>query len=444
MLKFIFTLVTLVPFFLTAQEKPNILIFLADDHSTFDVGCYGNQIVRTPNIDKLASEGMLFTAAFTSTAMCAPARSMLYTGLYPHRNGAHMNHGSAKKGIKSFGQYFKPHGYKVVLAGKGHIKPMSVFAMDRIEETTADIAKVIKGKNPFCLIIASNDPHAPHKSGGFDPQTIPLPPYLPDTPEIRTTREGYYTDIETMDKAFGSYLKILQESGKADNTITIFLSDHGAGKLAKWTLYEIGLRIPMIVRWPSKIKSGTQNNAMINLIDILPSMYQAATGKTIQNIDGQSFLQTLTASKIKHREYIFGAHTNRGIMAGLPFPIRSVRDKRFKYIRNLNPDGISSNITTHNLDYKAYGGGWMTSWKKMGQSDSFWAARHKLILNRPAEELYDLQEDPWELNNLADSEQYYGLLKNLSHQLDQWMTEQNDTGMQAELSVEAHSRKKIR
>ncbi len=183
---------------------------------------------------------------------------------------------------------------------------------------------------------------------------------------------------------------------------------------------------------------------MINLIDILPGVYQAATGKTIQNIDGQSFLQTLTASKIKHREYIFGAHTNRGIMAGLPFPIRSVRDKRFKYIRNLNPDGISSNITTHNLDYKAYGGGWMTSWKKMGQSDSFWAARHKLILNRPAEELYDLQEDPWELNNLADSEQYYGLLKNLSHQLDQWMTEQNDTGMQAELSVEAHSRKKIR
>ena len=442
MIKLILSLLSIATCMLTAQTKPNILIFLTDDHSTFDVGCYGNQVVRTPHIDKLAKEGMLFNKTFTSTAMCAPARSMLYTGLYPHNNGAHMNHGAANKGVKSFGQYFKPHGYRVVLAGKGHIKPMSVFAMDRVQETVKDISEVINGEDPFCLIIASNDPHAPHQSGGFDPQLIPIPPYLPDTNETRNKREGYYTDIETMDKAFGSYLKILQESGKADNTITIFLSDHGAGKLAKWTLYEIGLRVPMVIRWPGKIKPGTQNNAMINLIDILPSMYQAATGKTIQNIDGQSFLQTLTASKIKHREYIFGAHTNRGIMAGLPFPIRSVRDKRFKYIRNLNPDGISSNITTHNLDYKAYGGGWMTSWEKMGQSDSFWAARHKLILNRPAEELYDLQKDPWELKNLANKKEYRSTQSRLSQKLDQWMKHQNDAGMQAELSVKAHSKRK--
>ncbi|MDD7984301.1 sulfatase [Lentisphaera marina] len=442
MIKYIFIALTILSHFALAAKKPNILIFLADDHSTFDVGCYGNKIVRTPNIDKLATEGMKFHRAFTSTAMCAPARSMLYTGLYPHRNGAHMNHGAATNGVKSFGQYFRSHGYKVVLAGKGHIKPMSVFKMDREPETAEAISKIINSPQPFCLIIASNDPHAPHKSGGFDPKTIPIPPYLPDTPETRSTREGYYTDIEIMDKAFGSYLKILQESGKADNTITIFLSDHGAGKLAKWTLYEIGLRVPMIIRWPGKIKSGSQNKAMVNLIDILPTLYEASTGNAISNIDGKSFLKTLISKESDHREFIFGAHTNRGIMAGMPFPIRSVRDKQFKYIRNLNSEGISSNITTHNLEYKPYGGGWMTSWEEIGQNDKFWAHRHNLILKRPAEELYDLETDPWEFNNLAQNSQYDDIKESLKTKLTQWMQNQNDLGMKSELSVKAHSKVK--
>ena len=437
----LFLLISL-PTFIFAELRPNILIFLADDHSTFDVGCYGNKIVRTPNIDKLAKQGMKFNLAFTSTAMCAPARSMLYTGLYPHNNGAHMNHGAARKGVKSFGQYFTAQGYKVVLAGKGHIKPMSVFAMDRVKETTEDISKIINNPKPFCLIIASNDPHAPHQSGGFDPAVIPIPPYLPDTPEVRNTREGYYTDIETMDKAFGSYLKILQDSGKTDNTITIFLSDHGAGKLAKWTLYEIGLRVPMIIRWPNKIKPGSDNDAMVNLIDILPTVYQASTGKEIHGIDGKSFLKTLNSSSNHHRDFIFGAHTNRGIMAGMPFPIRSVRNTQFKYIKNLNPDGISSNITTHNLQYQAYGGGWMTTWKQIAQNDSFWAQRHKLILKRPAEELYDLKNDPWELHNLASNKKYAQIKQSLNTQLKNWMLQQNDLGMQAELSVKAHSKVK--
>lgn len=442
MIKYIFIALTILSHFALAVKKPNILIFLADDLSTFDVGCYGNKIVRTPAIDALATEGCRFEMAYTSTAMCTPARSMLYTGLYPHHNGAHMNHGSTNKGVKSFGQYFQPLGYKVVLAGKGHIQPESVFTMERKKETLADISEVINGAEPFCLIIASHDPHAPHESGAFDPQAIPLPPYLPDTPEIRKSREGYYTDIELMDKAFASYLKVLDDSGKKDNTITIFLSDHGSSRLAKWTCYEIGLRVPMIIRWPKHIKAHTSQQAMINLIDILPTVYQAATEKKLDNIDGKSFLNCLTEQQNHHRDYIFGTHTNQGIMSGLPFPIRSVRDKRYKYIQNLNPEGISSNIMTHNQSFQAYGGGWMTSWAKIGETDDFWAQRHKLILKRPAEELYDLANDPWELNNLAQNSQYDDIKESLKTKLTQWMQNQNDMGMKSELSVKAHSKVK--
>ncbi|WDE99356.1 hypothetical protein PQO03_16085 [Lentisphaera profundi] len=128
-------------------------------------------------------------------------------------------------------------------------------------------------------------------------------------------------------------------------------------------------------------------------------------------------------------------HTNQGIISGLPFPSRSVRDKRYKYIQNLNPEGISSNIMTHNQSFQAYGGGWMTNWAKLGETNDFWAKRHKLILKRPAEELYDLANDPWELNNLANNPKLDSIKNNLKTQVQDWMLQQNDTGMIAEFSV---------
>jgi N-sulfoglucosamine sulfohydrolase len=329
----------------TEQLKPNIVLFLADDQSVWDLGCYGNPAIRTPKMDQLASEGLRFNRAFTSTAMCAPSRSMLYTGLFPHRNGCHMNHGTTREGVKSLPHYLKPLGYRVVLAGKTHIKPKSAYPFEYISQK--DIDKVILGKQPYCLIIASQEPHTPHQQGKYKPEDVTVPPYIPDIPAVRKDLAGYFTDIDSLDSELGQALALVKASGKEKDTLFIYTSDHGNSLMAKWTCYESGLRVPMIVRWPGHIEPGSQTDAMISFVDVLPTFIEVAGGKVPDKIDGQSFLAVLTGKQKEHRKWIYGTHTNQGIISGLPYPVRSVRNERYKYIRNLNPSGRATNTVTH-------------------------------------------------------------------------------------------------
>ncbi len=417
-------------------RKTNVLIFLADDHSTFDTGCYGNKVVKTPNIDRLASEGMRFDRAFTATAMCAPARSMLYTGLYSHRNGCHMNHGATKTGIKSIPHYLKPRDYRVVLAGKQHIKPRSVYPFEYLEEN--DVEKVIAGNDPFCLVLASSEPHAPHQHGGYRPQDVPLPPYLPDTPAFRSNQEGYYTDITTMDKQLGDALKLLREHHKEENTLVIYAADHGDGLMAKWTCYEAGLRVPFIARWPGRIAAGSSTNAMVNFVDVLPTLLDITGAKPADDLDGKSMLPVLTGTTDTHRSLMYGAHTNQGIISGEPYPVRSVRDDRYKYIRNLMPNGQATNVNTHGMNHVELKDGPWAEWKALAATDADAARLIRRVLHRPAEELYDLDKDPWELHNLAAEQQLAQIKARLSRELDQWMLQQVDGGAKAELQATPH------
>jgi N-sulfoglucosamine sulfohydrolase len=416
--------------------KPNMIFFLGDDHSVWDAGCYGNKVVRTPNLDRLASEGMRFDRAFTSTAMCAPARSMLYTGLYPHRNGCHMNHGATRQEVKSLPHYLKPLGYRVVLAGKKHIKPKSVYPFEYIEQK--DIKKVIFGKDPFCLVIASNEPHSPHKQGGYRPEEVPIPPYLPDTPAIRGGIANYYTDIDILEKELGHTLNLLKRSGRQDNTLFIYAGDHGSGLMAKWTCYETGLRVPFVARWPGRIKAGAVTKAMVSFVDILPTFLDAVGARKPEDIDGQSFLSVLTGNTKEHRSLIFGAHTNHGIISGEPYPVRSVRDLRYKYIRNLNPDGRPTNGITFGRDYTEMTTGLWAEWKSKALTDTDAARLLARVMNRSVEELYDLTQDPWELKNLASDPLHAETKVRLSRELDLWMQQQGDRGMGAELDVHPH------
>jgi len=419
-----------------SDTKPNIILFVGDDHSVWDLGCYGNKVVRTPNLDRLAKQGMRFDRAFTVTAMCAPARSMLYTGLYPHQNGCHMNHGMTRKAVKSLPHYLKPQGYRVVLAGKTHIKPKKVYPFEYMG--MAGAGKVIQGEQPFCLVIASHDPHSPHKSGGYQPKEVPVPAYFPDLPAVRRGIADYYTDIDTLDQEIGNVMKLLKNSGKESNTLFVYAGDHGYGFMAKWTCYEAGLRVPFIVSWPGQIKAGSKSDAMVSFIDVLPTFLDAAGTKQPDGIDGKSFIKVLRGENHHHRKLIFGAHTNQGIILGEPYPIRSVRDERYKYIRNLNPNGRQTNLGLYKNKNKDLESALMTQWKAKAKTDAKVAHLLSRVINRPAEELYDLREDPWELHNLAAEESHQKTKTRLSKELDAWMQQQNDKGMESELSVKKH------
>ena len=428
------------------KDKPNIILFLADDQSIDDVGCYGNNVISTPNTDRLAKEGLRFNLAFTPTAMCSPSRSALYTGLYPHRNGCHPNHSNIKPGIKTLPYHLKSMGYRVGLAGKVHVKPKGQFPFEYIGLKPEQIEKFItfESDKPFCLIVASHEPHGPHKKGGYEPGRIPVPKNKVDTPQTRQQLANYYTDIDLLDEELGRVLELLKKNSLEQNTLFIYASDHGYDIFAKWSCYDAGLHTPFIVRWPGKVKPKTVTDAMISFVDVVPTLIEIAGGKPPKGIDGRSFLPVLLGHENKHRDVVFGAHTNRGIISGRAYPIRCLRTRTHKYIRNLNPDGMFQCVTTHGHDYKEIDHSMWGSWKQKAGTDAFAAKRVKMFQHRPAEELYDIIKDPYELKNLADNPENQKLLASLRKKLDAWMKHQGDRGMEAEMAVPLHKSRTVK
>lgn len=427
------------------KEKPNVILFLADDQSIDDVGCYGNNVIRTPNIDRLAKEGMKFNLAFTPTAMCSPSRSALYTGLYPHRNGCHPNHSRIKPGIKTLPYYLKSLGYRVRLAGKTHIKPKDQFPFEYMGLKPKQIENfmTLESDEPFCLIVASHEPHGPHKKGGYKPEQVLVPPNKVDTQQTRQQIANYYTDINLLDDELGRVLGLLKRHNLEQNTLFIYTSDHGYDIFAKWSCYDAGLHVPFIVRWPGKVKPATNTDAMISFVDVLPTFIETAGGKPPKDIDGRSFLPVLLGQKNNHNDVVFGTHTTRGIISGRAYPIRSLRTQTHKYIRNLNPEGMFQCVTTHGHDYKEIDHSMWGSWKQRAKTDSFAAKRVKLFQYRPEEELFDIIKDPYELNNIADDPANKKLLASLRKKLDSWMKQQGDRGMEAEMAVPLHKSRTV-
>jgi uncharacterized sulfatase len=327
-------------------DLPNIVLILADDLSLRDVGCYGNSIVRTPHIDSIARAGMRFNNVFTTQAICAPSRSTLYTGLYPVHHGCHMNHGSVKPGTRSLPHFLEPLGYRVGLAGKTHIKPKAAFPFEYLQPS--EVENFTAGPQPFCLILASHEPHAPHQSGGYAPAQMQIPPSLVDTPEMRQNMADYYTDIELFDKEVGQVLSLLKQRGLERSTLTLCTADHGFAWFAKWTLYDAGLNVPFVARWPGVIEPSRVNSDLISFVDVAPTLIELAGGHAPSTLDGRSFAPLLRGEKYTPRERVFASHTNRGIISGSTYPIRAVRTPTHKYIRNLNSDGVFENALTHN------------------------------------------------------------------------------------------------
>ena len=322
----------------------------------------------------------------------------------------------------------------MIVDGKIHVEPNSVFPFEYIEKKETE--KYISGNpdQPFCLIYATKNPHAPYfpkppSKGGHDPEQIKIPPYLIDAPKTREMVAAYYNKVKDMDQELGQCREQLQKHGLEDNTVFIYTSDHGPGlPFAKWTLYEAALNVPFIVKWPGVIQNNTVTHAMCQFTDVVPTLIEMTGGAVPDNLDGCSFLNVLKGSSSNHQEYIYGTHTNQGINQGSEFPIRSIRSSRYKYIRNLKPEHTFTNNITEGhsprpgLDADE---AWY-EWMRLAENNPSTAERMQHYQQRPPEELYDLEHDPHEQNNLINAPEIQRALKTLEKKLRTWMEQQQD------------------
>ena len=427
----------------TTDSAPNVLIIMADDATYSDLPLYGGRNVKTPAIDRLASQGMMFTHAYVSMSMCLPCRTEMFTGLYPMRSGACFNHSAARAGTKSICHYLGDRGYRVGIAGKVHVKPQSSFPFKMVagfergcvsktaKHECSDIRKFMSpsAEEPFCLVVALVVPHVVWTVGDpshFDRKKLELPPHLVDTPQTRDDFAKYLAEIEVLDRQVGDVLETLDETGQADRTMVLFTSEQGAQfPGCKWTNWELGLHTGFIVRWPGKVSPGSRTDALIQYADVLPTLLEAAGGDPQSApFDGSSFLPVLLGQRTEHRQYVYAMHNN--VPEGPPYPIRSVRDRHFRYIRNLTPE--ATYIEKHLMGLAEHNPYWAT-WIFATAADPHAYAMVHRYMHRPAEELYDSTNDPFEHGNLADDPKHAETKARLSAELDRWMREQQDPGV---------------
>lgn len=420
-----------------AERRPDIVIFLTDDHSQRDSTPYGSTTLRTPNLQRLADAGMTFTRAYVASPTCAPSRAALMTGLMPARNGAEANHSKPKPELKKWPAYFQQLGYEVVAFGKvTHYRHTGDYGFDRFGHDSfhdhggvpaaVEYLRQRERTKPLCLFVGSNWPHVPwpEKDLGYDPAALPLPGGSIDTPATREWRARYAAAVTKADDELGLVIEAARTNLGAQ-TLFLMTGDHGAQwPFAKWNCYEAGVLVPLIVSWPGVVKPGTRTDAMVSWVDLLPTLLEVGGGDVPAGMDGRSFAGVLRGTKSTHRDRIFTTHSGDGRWN--VYPIRSVRIGDWKYIRNLRPDFA---FTTHidlpgNLGQRAY----FETWENAAKRTPAAAAIVKRYHGRPAEELYDLARDPEELNNLAAASPHAARLAEMRAEVDRWMREQGDAG----------------
>lgn len=424
---------------LLLPQRPNIVVFVTDDQSQLDATPYAQQpSIRTPHMQRLAEAGMTFTRAYVASPSCAPSRAALLTGLMPARNGAEANHSKPRREIKKWPAYFHDLGYEVVAFGKvAHYRHTADYGFDHFAHDTfhdhAAIPAAVdylrerprRGAKPLCLLVGSNWPHVPWPEAdeSRNLQDLVLPAGSIDTPATRQWRAKYAAAVEKADADLGLILDAVQAHLPRE-TLFLFSSDHGAQwPFGKWNLYEAGVCVPLVAAWPGVVPANSRTSAMVNWTDLLPTLLAAAGGQPPMDIDGRSFLSVLRGATGQHRDHIFTTHTGDGDMN--VYPSRAVRDDRWKYIRNLHPEFA---FTTHidlvsgELGQRAF----FATWEEAAKSDPQAAAILHRYHARPAEELYDLRDDPHEQRNLAADPAYSEQLVELRAELESWMNEQAD------------------
>jgi N-sulfoglucosamine sulfohydrolase len=433
---------------ISEKTQPNILWVSCEDISP-DLGCYGDSYAVSPNIDKLAAQGVRYSNVYSHSGVCAPTRSGIITGMYPTTIGTHHMRckGVPPAYVKCFSEYLRAAGYyctnnvktdyqfdlpssawdessrKAHWRGRAEGQPF--FAVFNF--TISHESKIRDRSEEMLKRLANLKPDEKH-----DPAKAVLPPYYPDTPAVRKDWAQYYDVITLMDKQVGDVLKQLEDEGLADNTIVWFWGDHGRGlpRGKRW-IYDSGLRIPLIIRVPEKlrklaipgnpdlVKPGTVNNDLVAFIDFAPTMLSLAGVKIPEHIQGRAFLGS---QKAKPREYIFAARDRMDEAYDL---IRAVRDKRYKYIRN-----YMWHLTRgQDIDYMNQ----MPTMQEMRRLNAEGKLKgpqkQYFEETKPVEELYDTLNDPHEVKNLADNPEYKSILERMRKVHQEWVKETADMGL---------------
>lgn len=409
----------------TSQARPNILFLISDDHTYKDLGCYGNRVIRTPNLDRLASEGMRFNNCYVASPQCSPNRSAILTGCTPHTTATSRLHTPMPEWEPTFLEPLKERGYFVGAYRKVHQGAEFDKRWNFYGNRSMPFEKFFDARpadRPFFLHVGFTDPHRPYRPGAFspphNPKHVEVPPFLPDTPEVREDLAHYYDAIARMDSECGQILEILKRRNLLENTIIFFTADNGMPfPRAKGTNYDAGIRVPLIVWAPGRIQGGSVRQELISHVDLAPTWLEIAGIEKPRKMQGRSFLPLLEGRPCQPRTEVFSErnwHDNFD-------PIRSVRTSRYKLIFNAAP-------------HFPYRPAWdladSPSWKsilRLSTQGGLNADQLQMMNpSRPLLELYDLEEDPDEFYNLVTSPRHREILLTLQHKLSQWMHETYD------------------
>ncbi|HCI54524.1 MAG TPA: sulfatase, partial [Bacteroidales bacterium] len=417
------------------DELPNILWITSEDNSAYFTGCYGNTFATTPNIDRLASEGFLYTHAYATNAVSSPSRNTILTGVYSASNGnENMRSNYPTSGIiKGYPEYLHQAGYYCTNNSKTDYNTSTIDASIWDECSNKAHYKNRPAGKPFFAVFNIMTSHEssihkqiPSEKLRHDPDKVTLPPYHPNTPEMRHDWAQYYDMVENMDAEVGAFLRELDSLGLAENTIVFYYGDNG-GVLArsKRFVYETGTQIPLIIRIPEKYKylypakkPGQKIDRLVNFVDLVPTILSIIGIPVPDYIQGKAFLGR---QKSDDPQYTF---MTRQRMDERYDNVRAVRDKQYRYIRNYMP----FRITMQHVDY-LFNAPSAQSWEDAYKAGKLNPIQSRYFEPKPLEELYDTENDYWEINNLAGDPAYAEVLERMRKALDDWRMEVRDAGV---------------
>ena len=419
------SLLLAVPTFAAADDRPNVVWIVSDDLSP-ELSCYGYPGVATPNLDRLAEEGTRFNKAFSTAPVCSASRTAFQTGLYQTTVGGHHHDTRDKKPLPDIATtvtdemqkagYFVSNGKGEKVAEKRVAKSHLNWVYDAREFFDGhDWTQRAEGQ-PFFAQVQIKEPHREFVENDKKYPDAPIPPYYPEHPVTTADWANYLASIEALDAKVGAVLDRLDAEGLADNTLVLFFGDHGRPHVrGKQWLYDGGLWVPLIARWPGKVAAGAVDDRLVSLIDMMPTTLAAARVEAPQNLVGRDLFD----ADFKGHDRLFAARDRCG---DAPDRIRSVRTRDFKYIKNFHPE----------LPYMQHSGYKRSVYPvdtlmRVLHAEGKWTSPF-MAETKPVEELYNLKADPWEMNNLADDPKYAAKLTELRGAVDQWIEDSGDLG----------------
>lgn len=419
------------------SEKPNILWIVSEDNSTF-LGCYGDKYATTPNLDRFATQGVLYENAFSTAPVCAPSRCTLITGMLPTSLGTENMRSTypSPSFLKFFPKYLRDAGYYTSNNAKKDYN--TTDQLDTWDESSNTATyKNRKSDQPFFAVFNLNISHESNIHGKqpdvrHDPEKVILPPYHPATAEMKHDWALYYDKVEQMDQQAGQLLKELEEAGLAENTIVFYYADNG-GILprSKRFIFESGLHVPLIIRFPEKYKhlapqpAGTKTDRLVTFLDFAPSILNLAGIKIPEYMQGKPFVGKNAGLE---NDYAFNF---RGRMDETDDKIRSLRDKRFRYVRNYYPHKIYGQHVSYLWNAPS-----MRSWEREYKAGNLNETQLAFWKEKPSEELYDVLSDPHNIHNLSGKKEYQADLERLRNQLHKHLIETKDVGFVPEAQIE--------